>query len=459
MKREASNDVAFKLKVLRDGKYLKNDQGAEDLQDFVMACTIMEGINLAAIQAEIVIQDSANLIDSLTGSETWEIRMEAGPDTAVYRLFAYNIDSRSRDGNADAYIIQCVSSEYLKNEVTNVFGASKVLFNKKTKAKDIVEKLLKDNEYISTAKNCFIENSKNDHEFIATNWRVFDLIYWIGQRSTREKSKSDNPQNGFLFWENRMGLHFKSIDGMITDINNQSFNDKTNAKGGKAKLYSYRYEAKNSDNEGSDRYRIDSITFPEDRNYLMALRNGAYAGYSLAFDPNVFTNSQLSAETFSPFTYASGGKNDNMWKKMEHIGKNVINPVDSFDPVVKGLVTAPRRIRYSIHGNRIFDDKKKDDATSDKTQYGELSYFQAYQHLRVESLRNVQVLMKIPGNLDLFSGYGIEIDIPKTKPKGDKFQSNKKYKGRYMIAGIRHLYDGKSLTTEALLYKDAVNKI
>lgn len=457
MKREASNDVSFKLKILRNGEYLKNPQGATDLQDFVMACTVMEGINLAAIQAEIVIQDSANLIDSLTGSELWEITMQTADNYGVYRLYAYNIDSRARDGNADGYIVQCVSSEYLINEITNVFGSSKILFDKKTKAKDIIEKLLKDTKYIGTKKNIFVENSKNDHQFIATNWRAYDMIYWVGQRSTREKSKTKNPQNGFLFWENRMGFHFKSIDGMIDTINKQNYNTKSNTKNGEARLYAYTYQAKNGPDEGNDKYRIDSIVFPEDRNYLMALRNGSYAGYSIAFDPVVFTQSQLSAETFNPLAYVSGGDNDNMWKDMEHLGTGVKNPVDDFDPAVKSMVTRPRRIRYGIHGNRIFD-KKSDTAETEKAQYGELSYFQAYQYLRVESLKNVQILLKIPGNLDLFSGYGMEVIIPKTKPKGDKFQTDLKYSGRYMIAGLRHMYNGKSLTTEVLLYKDSVKK-
>ena len=45
----------------------------------------------------------------------------------------------------------------------------------------------------------------------------------------------------FLFWENLMGYHFKSIDKMIEDVNSQTDKD-TNVSKGTAKLYGYSYE-------------------------------------------------------------------------------------------------------------------------------------------------------------------------------------------------------------------------
>ena len=41
-----------------------------------------------------------------------------------------------------------------------------------------------------------------------------------------------------------MGYHFKSIDGMIEDINEQDEETKTNTTTGKARLYKYVYSAK-----------------------------------------------------------------------------------------------------------------------------------------------------------------------------------------------------------------------
>ena len=55
-----------------------------------------------------------------------------------------------------------------------------------------------------------------------------------------------------------------------------------------------------------------------------------------------------------------------------------------------------------------------------------------------------------------YAGYGVDINIPATKLKGDKMVRDKKYSGRYVIAAVRHKYDGKSMDTEMLVYRDSI---
>lgn len=446
LSRDNSNDVSFSLKVMRDGQYLKNSEGASSLGNFVMSCAITEGIGKAGIEAEIVLQDSAGLINSLTGSELWMVTIETVHSKVQYRFQAYSITNRSRANNTEAYIVNCVTSEYISNETTNIFGSSNSLYNKKTKAKSIVEEILQQN--IRTAKKLFIEDSNNNHNFIATNWRAFDTIYWIAKRSVR-KGNSNRPQNGYLFWENAMGYHFKTIDKIIEDVNNQNESTKSDPSGGKAQLYKYKYEPKRTGDEGDDERRIQSIVFPDDRNYLLSLRNGSWSGFSVGYDPTIMTNSKLSTE--APTTASSYVYNINTeWSNMSHIsgGKN---PVESFTKDIKQMIETPRRIRYDFLPNRIYDTQN-----TDNKNYDEIPYLQAYQYLRLQSFKNIQLLVTIPGNVDLYSGYGIHITIPKTRQDGDRFAKDKKYSGKYVIAGLRHLYSGNSLTTEMLLYRDSL---
>jgi hypothetical protein len=443
--RDNANDVSFSLKLRRNGSYVKNSEGATNIEDFVMACTVQEGIDSAGMQADIVLQDSAGLINTLTGSEEWVIRIDTVHGQAVYSMFAYAIESRARSGNAESYIVKCVSFEFLKNEATNLFGSSNNIFDKDASSEKIVKKILK--KILETNKKLFIEDSSNKHNFIATNWRALDTIYWLCQRSIRTGS-TGNAQNGFLFWENLMGYHFKSIDRMIEDVSGQSYDKDSNPSRGKAKLYRYTYEPKRTDDGATDDLKIEGIVFPNERNYLVGLRNGAWAGHSVGLDPTVVPNSKVSVENRTSDVQYQYSISDT-WKKMSHLrGKN---PVESFDDGVKAMVLTPRRIRYSFLPNRIFDT-----GAGDNTQYNEIPEMQAYQHLRVESLKNLQVLVTIPGNVDLYSGYGIDIKIPATKPKNDKLVVDRKYSGRYIIAGIRHKFDGKHLSTEMLLYRDSI---
>ena len=87
-----------------------------------------------------------------------------------------------------------------------------------------------------------------------------------------------------------------------------------------------------------------------------------------------------------------------------------------------------------------------------------MPYLQAYQHLRVKSFKNVKLIVSIPGNVDLFSGYGLDVYIPKTKSNGDKIDPDQKYSGLYVIGGLRHKFSGtdQTLNTEVLLYRDSV---
>ena len=461
--RESSNDVSFSLKIIRDGEDISNQEQEDKVEDFVISCIITEGIDSAGIQAEIMLQDSADLISTLTGSETWRIEVQTGNSEAVYFFVAYNIDSRARSGQSEAYIIQCVSLEYMVNESVNVFGSSRKLFDNEAKAEPIVDALLTSTPFLGTSKNLFIEDSQNDHQFVACNWRVFDTVYWIAQRSIRPSTSGTKSQNGYIFWENRMGYHFKSLDKIIDDVNDQSDSD-SNMGSGSARLYRYSYEQKKAGDEDSDNYKIDSIVFPEDRNYLLALRNGSWSGYSASIDPSILINSKLSNE--APTAYSSHMYNiREMWGDMSHVQCNTTdgtrNPVEDFTEIVKSLIDKPKRIRYSWLPNRIFDTKGAEDQNGsipDKKLYDEMPYLQSYQHLRIKSFKNVKLIINIPGNVDLYSGYGIDIYIPQTKPSGDKIEPDQKYSGLYVIAGIRHKFSGENqtLNTEVLLYRDSV---
>ena len=462
LQREKTGDVNFNLKIQEEGgSFITNPEGATDLSDLCRAVEIIEGINNTAMRAHIVFEDSAGLIHSLRGTEIWIMTFSTALSDAAYRFRAYAIESRARSGNTESFMVQCVSEEYLINETTNIFGSSTQLFDKKTTSKDIVETIL--GQYIyggGLSKNFFVEDSQNDHKFLACNWRAFDTIYWVANRSVRKTSSGTSPQNGFLFWENLMGFHFKSIDEMIDKAEEQDYDTKSKQDKGNARLYRYVYEPKKTESEESDEQKIESIIFPDDRNYLKGLRNGCWAGFSQVFDPTKLNDSILSGESTNflpPYQYQM----NEMWNKMSHLSPGT-NPAESYTPNIKGLTETPRRIKYEFAPHHIFDAKGEKGSgkdgrneSEDKT-YGDLPFLQAYKYLRIESLKTVRLLVTVPGNFDLYSGYGVEISIPKTKPRKDKYEVDKKYSGRYIIGGLRHKYSEGSVYTEMLLYRDSL---
>lgn len=461
MKAATVTQAKISVQIIRDGKVVENEDGSSDLGELVMAFSIEEGIDLCAMTAELVLQDAAGVIDTLTGAETWKIKLEGRDSTNGYIFQAYNIESRSRQGSAEGYIVQLVSYEFILNEAKILFGHTDVLFNKKTRAHEMVEEILTGQVTGGpmTAKKVFAEETQNELPFICPNWRPFDTIYFAANRSIRKSSAGKESQNGFIFWENIMGYHFKSIDQLIKDINAQNEDTDSDITGGKAKLYTYVYSPKKTDtNEGQqDGYKIDSITFPEDRNYLGAMRDGTYAGFSTALDPTKFGNSKLSAESKNSQGPGSYDLED-FWDKMEHLDNGKC-PVSSTPDNFKKLLKSKRRIRYSVLPNRLFDSKGKDAAQTENAQnLDELAYLESYKHLRATSLKSIKLIVQVPGNLDLYSGYGVKIKIPNTKQEKGSINTNKRYSGRYCIASIKHSYNDGNLYTEMLLYKDSLSK-
>ena len=452
IRRSESGDVEVKVNVFRDGNKLQSSDGSDDIYDFITGIEIYESITSSTIEVKLLFNDGSGFIGALTGSELFRIQIRGTIMDRNYYVRAYDIEARTRLDTADSFIVNCASDEFFQNEITNVFGNSQVVFNS-TSSSDIVKQLLKtDQRYIRSKKKIYIEESTNKQQFIATNWRPYDCIYWLAQRSTRKARKGGTLQNGFLFWENGLGYSFKSIDKIIDNVNNQS-ESKTNFTTGDTKLYTYVYSTKSSGSDGSDQFKIETIVFPEERDFLTGLRNGAWAGFSMGFDPVTVTQSKMGLSTdMSVDAYRYGISA--MWPKMSHLNESKsVNPLSQLDSTIKNIVDYPRRTRYTALSNQIFDPKFVDNP---QKNYEELVELQAYQWMRIESLKNIKLMIKFPGNLDLYAGSGMNVVLPATYKRNSTTDVDRKYSGRYVIGGLTHKIVGTTMSTQALLLKDSI---
>ncbi len=454
LKQEQVGEVVYKVFVFRDGKIVTNDDGQSNIAEFVRGIEILESITTASIEATMVIQDSAGFLGAMTGSELFKIQCIATNIDRTYYVRAYAMESRSRSKQQqDMFVIRACSDEFIKNEVTNVFGNSNTIFAGEGEASAIIKQILTDKRYLKSKKKFFSETTLNKQQFIATNWRPYDAIYWVAQRAVRKSRKGGSLQNGFCFWENALVFHFKSIDTMISDVNKQKDNGQSNYSKNDIKLYKYVYSPKSTDEGGSDSYKIQSLVFPDERNFLMGLRHGEWSGFSVGFDPVTVSNSVMGGSkdlNVDAFRYSL----KDSWNKMEHLdGKKAKNPIKSMDTGIQAMIDYPKRVRYTMLPAQNFDAENKDNPQS---TYSELIELQSYQWMRIASLKNIKLIVKIPGNFDLYAGSGISITIPATFRDGDKTPVDKRYSGRYLIASVKHDMVDQKLSTELLLLRDAV---
>lgn len=453
LKYEQLGEVVYKIQLIRNGNVVTNEDGESNIAEFIRGIEIVESITSATIEATLIVQDNAGFMGAMTGSELFKIQCFATNMDRTYFVRAYAMESRSRATQGqDLFIVRACSDEFIKNEVTNVFGNSTTVF-KNTEASSIVKQILTDKRYLGSKKKVFAEETLNKQEFIAPNWRPFDTIYWMAQRSIRKSRKGGSLQNGFCFWENALGFNFKSIDTMISEANDQKEGSTTNYAKNAPELYNYVYSPKSTDEGESDFFKIKSMVFPDERNFLMGLRHGEWSGYSVGFDPVTISNSVfgLSSDlSVDAYRYAI----KDTWKKMEHLdGKKTKNPLAQMDTGIQAMTDYPKRVRYTILPNQNFDPKYKNNP---QKNYEELVELQAYQWMRIASLKNIKLLIKVPGNFDLYAGKGINITMPATFREGDKTPVDKRYSGRYLIASVKHGMVDNQLETELLLLRDAV---
>ena len=452
--RTNAGEVDFKLFMYKDRKKKTTKEGDADLSSFVRGFDVYESISNTCMELRLILEDSAGVLQTLTGTEEFSLQLKTSIIDRTYFFRSYQIDARVRTNQTnEVFLIECVSDEYTRNEVLNVFGNSETIFKNKTEASEIIKTLM-GRKYLNSGKKLYLEKTLNKQSFISPNWRPFDLIYWLSQRSIRKQGKGKKLQNGFAFFENALGFNFKSIDTMI-ELANKQEDKPTNASTemGDVKMYTYTYTPKAATNPSEAQFTINGISFPKERNFLMGLRHGNFAGYSVGFDPTFITRSRFGSSTdLSADAYRY--KIKDLWGRMSHlIEKGAKNPNQFIDSEIREYVNTPKRVRYEMIPNQIFDPKFKDNPQRNYEQIVEL---QAYQWMRIDTLKNVQLVIEIPGNLDLYAGCGVNIIIPSNTKTASGVSVDKKYSGRYIIGAISHKTSGLSMVTELNLLKDSM---
>ena len=82
-----------------------------------------------------------------------------------------------------------------------------------------------------------------------------------------------------------------------------------------------------------------------------------------------------------------------LWPTMEHLNsKKTKNPIAFMDSQIQTMTDYPKRVRYSAMSNQIFDQKYKNNP---QKNYEELVELQAYQYMRIESIKNFKLLITV----------------------------------------------------------------
>ena len=457
VKRQAG-ETSLKVFLLEDdAKTPRTGSGGEkNMVELVSELKIIESLSSPTIRAEMSIFDATDFINTLHGNDYWKIELEAGEVKHTYVLQCYEINSRLREEKKEAYVINLVSTEFIYNETMNVFGAYKPLDSAVH-----VRKILKDSESLNSGKKFFSESTKK-FRFTAVNWRPFDAINFIASKVVRSSSTGDVEQGAFVFYENAKGFHFKSIDQMIEDSNANKDTKPTYVYGQKSI----------EDNPLKNQYLIDKVSYPTSFNALKSLRMGAWSGYIMGLDPTSLGESRLPTKSTKVAAKTSWYGYEKMFKGMSKLEKGGNIPIDIKSSSIKSLINRPKRIKYKVLPTHLYDlpsgtsgkgstrkFKQWENTNTLKSQGKNLDHHMetaAYNFLRKKAIEAIQLQIEVPGNLGLYAGEGIKVEIPRMLAKGSKVELDKMYSGNYLIGGVVHTYKTTNTQTTLHLLKDSI---
>ena len=419
-----------------------------DIREIVVDFTYYESIESPFIRCDFTIADAVDFNKTLMGGETIHVKLECESskgDDMDMKFRVYKIGSIIKSERGQMYILHTATPEIYSNEMKKVFKS----FGPMDGAKNpdhIPKHLLKKYWETDKMKSKYMEPHSTIN-FISPNWKVTDAISHICDKVVRKKgSKASLKQSGFLFFENKKGFCFQSIDGLCEG----------QIDGAEKFVYTLVQQGSNPEDDGM--YAIESVMYPDKADHLRNMRLGTYKALSIGISLPITTDSATTDSgnsnkrgTISPPREVNYMQVFAMASTIEKQPPYVLPEDIDVDKI------APTR----LHIRNLPDMKNQQSANHKAGVEGNKDTLSVgmYASARYSLLKSVQLTIVIPGNPALTVGQILKVSIPASKQTaGDngKVLEDRKYSGKYIIAGLTHTYKREGLTTELKLTRDSV---
>ncbi len=410
---------------------------AIDLSTHLVYTEYFENLLSPVITMKMKIRSDFNFVKNvpIRGGEMIAFSVEVGGTTFTFgeiddsgniipdsgELYVYKLSDLSTPSQAQDFILNITSLEYLKNETSRC----QFKFKPQTIDKHIREILGPNVMNVNPDKilDKNIEETENSYTFIGNNRKPFYTIEWlcpksIGGGSKQGVSGDGNTAQGtgtagFLFYENREGFNFKSITSLV-----RSTTLKTNQK---KPVFTYVYRGKGSTGNPSDLSENTSINlyyFNKSTDVRRALSTGQYANLTIFYDS--------LEQKFSQIEYRLKGEVDE-----STLGGRDEND-DGALPVPKELDQYISRLytRVSDHGTLGVGDDGLEASGMDQID-------QAKSISRYNALFSQSLSIQVPCNTNLKVGDIINVIFPELE-RGQSKKIDESMSGNYLISRLNH---------------------
>ena len=393
-----------------------------ELKPSLLELSIYEDLFSPASSGYVMVTDSVGFIEkfNITGFNFIEVSFnKVGIDDKqkYVRIFrVYKIGERIQSSRSnETYAIYFCSEELFLSEQTKIAKA----FPNKT-IDEVVMSILSNTLKTPSKKIGNIEKTKGYTSFIVPNLKPFEAINWLSTYA--QPSETEFKGADMLFFENRDGYNFRSIQSMITDTVYNSYN------------YSPQNLDRTSEDINFNFSAILSYKFFDTFDSLKMINSGGYANQVLHIDP------LLRTSEVTKFNY------DNYFQQAGTLNKY---PISSQAPNRLGKKVADTS--EAVYKVAVSNSQQRNFPSITQTNTGLASTSPSIDievyipnrtaQLAIINYSKVEVL--VPGDPSLSVGRVVRLNLPSlSDDKNPKENSLDKYNsGNYLVSAVRHKMD------------------
>ena len=372
----------------------------QDVTAQVINMQIFEDIFSPFMSGNIVLRESLDLVNlfPFIGEEflDLEITTPTIPHGKIKQRFhIYKLTDRQLLGDRlVAYQLHFMSIESvvdLNKKISKVYSG---------KISELVGRFVTDTtDGLESDKNFYVQATRNNLKYISNYWSPIKNITFLAENSL---SESGSPS--YVFFENRNGFNFVSLEALYNNEAVQEFKvdryTRDNVPMGGSAL-----------NSAEDFKRISTLNIPVGFDYIDRIRSGMMASRLVSYD---MTKKVYTARNYNMFQ---------KYDKQVHLNKYPISSDSAIFRANSLMINYPRAFEnFSGFG----------DSTNARMVQERISLMKQAEAGKIS--------INVPGRVDYTVGQKVKVTLNKIEPiqKNETDIVDKMFSGYYIVAAINH---------------------
>lgn len=384
---------------------LSNGKKAIDIRDMFVQCTIFEDITLPCISGQIAVKDSIGLVElfPLVGNETVTLKYTSSKtynhEVFEKTFFVSGIDEWIIDTNKRVgFIIRLHTLPFFMNSQRSIRRSYA------DTTSGVVENICK-NILKIPADELFVESTYETRRFVVPNMRPFEVIYRMADTSL--KPTSDDKVADFVFFENRDGFHFASLQTLSQARSSQIL----------------KWNETPSNIHKTDLDKVRSLKFGKMWNQNDNLENGMYRSSTYVYDS--ISKDYRMKDTQYESNFNEGLHLDSGGRPMG--GSFSVDP-DATINFITSSAEHPFETREKSLGPRA---------------------------MQMQAFSNYSAIAECEGNTNQTIGKVVDLDLISIR-NSNQFKTDEDLSGRYLIWRKKHVISPTSCSNVIELRKDCL---